>query len=156
MFLGGATLSGQLLGCHGKPSKSASFLRDKLHGQRMARKETMADGTGDIGAGPMAGPDIGGHPSRVKRDIEDDDSPNYDEVDPFYFEYHPEGYMPVEVDSDVADDGLVSDDGGGFGRADVPNRVQRDVHDNRAGRGGPEPIHPEPGEVVSLLLHNFY
>ena len=156
MFLGGATLSGRLLGCEGKASKSASFLRDKLHGRRVTRKETMADGAGDIGAGSMADPGIGGHPSRVKRDIEDDDSQDYVEVDPFYFEYHPEGYMPVEVDGDGAVDGLMSDDGGGPGRDDASDRVRRDVHDNRAGRGGPEPIHPEPGEGIPLLLHNFY
>ena len=145
MFLGGATLSGRLLGCEGKASKSASFLRDKLYGQRVTRKETMADGASDIGVGPRVDPNIDGHPSRVKRDIEEDESQYYVEVDPLYFEYDPEGYVSFEDNGDEVVDGHVSDDGGGVGRDDVPGRVRRGVHDNRAAKAGPEPIHPEPG-----------
>ena len=145
MFLGGATLSGRLLGCEGKASKSASFLRDKLHGRRVTRKETMADGASDSGLGPKVDPDIDGDPSRVKRDIEGDESQYYVEVDPLYFEYHPEGSMPFEGDGNEAVDGHVSDDGGGVRWGDIPGRARRDIHDNRADNGGPEPIHPEPG-----------
>ena len=145
MFLGGATLSGRLLGCEGKASKSASFLRDKLYGRRVTRKETMADGASDSGLGPKVDPDIDGDPSRVKRDIEGDESQYYVELDPLYFEYHPEGSMPFEGDGNEAVDSHVSDDGGGVRWGDIPGRARRDIHDNRADNGGPEPIHPEPG-----------
>ena len=119
--MGGQTLSGRLLGCEGKPSRTASFLRDIIREHRGTRSVP----SDNVDVSQKSDPVNGDHSSRVKRGTVGLD------VDPLYYDALPEYYLLGGLEADDDLDGV----------GDDPVRARRGVDDNRV---YPAPVHDEP------------